>query len=274
MDDREHFSFLDGYDAVDRLVRADQQSSESPDEVGGNVTRWEYLEGCAEAERARRLTPTPSILPMGDDLTDDLPMLNPHHRKWGGYLSAIGFHHQYTPDSPTQFTLYARSSEEKVHLLLTGGDSPERVLRGSAFLRWPTSRSTSDLDPKADTGTDWKIAVGSTPALDPVTWRSSLSGWRSSYLDPANRFAYRAEWEVMRKLPWLWFRDVVGIAISGTGLCSGEPMSIAQCPICGEMSFVPFEGWAGMPLKSCQHRDESRPLPVIYGLLDRIVPQD
>ncbi|MEU3472682.1 hypothetical protein [Rhodococcus sp. NPDC006774] len=272
MDDREHFSFLDGYDAVDRLVRADLQPSESPDELGGGIPRWEYFEKCAEAERERRLAPTPNILPAGEGSIDGPPMTNPDIRKWSEYLSAIGFHHLYTPDSSTHFTLYARASEERVHLLLTSGGTRERVLRRAESLRWPTRRRTSDPDPKAGTNTDWRIAVGSTPALDPVTWRSALSDWRSWYLTPGYRFAHRAEWEVMRKLPWLWFRDVVGIAISGTGLCRGEPMSIAQCPICGEMSFVPFEGWAGMPLKSCQHRDESRPLPVIYGLLDRIVP--
>lgn len=274
MNDRDEFAFLDEYDALDRLAHVDGRGTGPSIGEGNKPLRWRYLEEVERPERERQPMPRPSVLPRGENFSDDVPIKVPLHRKWSEYFTALGMHYVYTPNASTQFTLYARASEEKVHLLITGGGNPASVNCTAAVTRWRRTRSDSAASQSGASNTDWVIAVGRTPALKPVTWDTSIFNWRALYPDPNFVDNARIEWTRFRKLPWLWYRDVSAITLAGYGLRDGEPLSIAQCPICGEVSFVPFDGWAGMPLKACRHRDESRPLPVINGLMSLIEPED
>ncbi|MEU3472679.1 hypothetical protein [Rhodococcus sp. NPDC006774] len=225
-------------------------------------------------ERERQPLPEPTVLPTGGNIAATEPVFRtPLHANWASYLSATGFDWEYRDRPDAAFTLHGRvESNRRVHLVIANRRSIDGVRRMSrargatATSRRSGTRLRADLAPVSGRS-DWTIAVGTNPALRAITWETSIFNWRDKYPDPDHAEDIGVEYVRHRQQPWLWFRDIVGIVVSGEGIQAGDPMSIAQCPVCGAVAFVPLDGWSRHPLHPCGHRDANRALPVIYGLM-------
>lgn len=173
--------------------------------------------------------------------------------RWAEYLTSTGFRWEFTPDDATSFAIVnADPDMPTVRLVVVPKAKPETVSRSLAF-RDNLAACAGVMGPAEATcrgcercqTSDWVLAVGTSPAM---------GGAELSVDRPDLDY-------------WEWYRDDSAICLSGRGLRAGERMSILRCPLCGQMSFVPHDGWGRGPLHGCGHREPQLELPVLTGIL-------
>ncbi|MFI7163846.1 hypothetical protein ACIBM3_15450 [Rhodococcus erythropolis] len=151
--------------------------------------------------------------------------------RYGTFLTDLGFSWEYTPDLHSDFAINGSdSSQNQVNLLVINRARVDTIVGSRQFQL--LARTSPD-------GGDWLIAVGTDPVLSHGSPDTSL------------------------ERGWQWYRDISGVAVSGAGLRSGELMSVAKCPVCASVAWVPLDGWQRFPLHTCGHREPEQELLMV-----------
>ncbi|BCN51941.1 hypothetical protein RE9425_03310 [Prescottella equi] len=245
----------------------------------GPAINWVDLDQDSLEEYLDDLVDPATVLPVGGNVDPARSQsLGGTDEKWDRALSLTGFHFQHSrkkglstftlsgaEDSPRQVQLVVLKDARTVDEVMSSPklDSFMPACRyGDQPGSWSDCAGCADCDAEM-----WTVAVGQDIVLD------FLSSKRSRIFDlrrtPSTYGAAEFREDQLRvwMLHWCWYRDTIGVAVSGSGLRSGERMSVALCPICGEVSVVPLDGWGRHALHSCGHRDLAQHPKTIRGLV-------